>query len=50
MNIGIYYVKYLLSFHIFMKLEISRPILEKYFKYQISLKSLQWEPRSSIRT
>jgi hypothetical protein len=29
-----------------MKLEFSRQILEKYSKYQISWKSVQWEPSS----
>jgi hypothetical protein len=41
-------LKYPLSCHIFMKLEISWQIFEKYFKYQISLHSVQWEPSCSI--
>ena len=33
-----------------MKLELSRQIFEKILKYQIPLKSVQWEPTCSIRT
>jgi len=35
---------------VLMKLEFSRLIFEKYCKYQISWKSVQWEARCSIRT
>jgi len=33
-----------------MKLEISRHIFEKYKKYQIARKYVQWEPSCSMRT
>jgi len=33
-----------------MKLELSRQIFERFFKYQISWKSFQSEPSCSMRT
>jgi hypothetical protein len=33
-----------------MKLEFSRQILEKKLLYQVSLKSVRWEPSGSIRS
>jgi hypothetical protein len=49
MYIGLH-VKCSCSCQILMKLEFSRQYFQKVFKFQISWKSVKWEPRCSMRT
>jgi len=44
------HVKYLLFCQILMELEFSRQTFEKSSKHQTSLKSVRWEPSSSVQT